>query len=45
MVRKVVSNMGGTVWVWVMLYKAFVQPVLLYGSDSWVVTGNMIKVL
>ena len=28
-----------------MLYKAVSQTVILYGSDSWLVTGAMLKVL
>ena len=28
-----------------MLYKVVAQTVLLYGSESWVVTGAMLKVL
>ena len=28
-----------------MMYKAVYQSVLLYGSDSWVVTGEMLKFL
>ena len=28
-----------------MLYTSDVQSVLLYGSDSWVVTGYMLRVL
>ena len=30
---------------WVMVYKAVVQTVLLYGSDIWVVVEAMLKVL
>ena len=30
---------------WGMLYNAVVQLVLLYRSESWVVTGSMIEVL
>ena len=37
--------MGGTVWVRVMMYKAFVQSVLLYGCDSWMVTGAVLKLI
>ena len=28
-----------------MMYKAVKQSVILYGSESWVVTGEMIKLL
>ena len=28
-----------------MMYKALAQSVILYGSESWVVTGDMLKVL
>ena len=45
MVEKVVSNTGSMVWAWGILYKAVVQSVLLYGSESWVVQGAMIKVI
>ena len=30
---------------WVEMYKTVAQSVLLYGSNSWVVTGEMLKVL
>ena len=30
---------------WEMVYKVVVQMVLLYGSDSWVVTEAMLNVL
>ena len=45
MVGKVVTNTVETVRARGMLQKAVVQSVLLYGSKSWVVTGDMIKVL
>ena len=45
MVGKVVSKVGLEVLDWGMLYKAVVQLVLLYGSDSWVVMGNILKVI
>ena len=45
MVMKVVSNTGAMVRAWGMLYKAVVQLVLLYVSESWVVMGPMLKVL
>ena len=34
-----------TVRVWAVLYKLVVHTVLLYGSEIWVVTGEMLKVL
>ena len=37
--------MGETVQSQGAMYKAVAQPVLLYGSDIWMVTGEMIKVL
>ena len=45
MVGKVVTNTVETVRARGMLQKAVVQSVLLYGSKSWVVTGDMTKVL
>ena len=42
---KVLTNMGAEVQVWGMMYKAVVESVFLYGSDSWVVMGAMLKVL
>ena len=33
------------VWARVMMYKSVVQTLLLYGSESWVVTGAMLKVM
>ena len=32
-------------WAQLMMYKAVVKPVFLYGSESWVVTDAMLKVL
>ena len=32
-------------WALGMIYKSVAQSVLLYGSESWVVTGAMLKVL
>ena len=37
--------MVATVRSQVTMYKALAQSVLLYGSESWVVTGEMLKVL
>ena len=36
---------GATVQARGMMYKAVAQSVLLYGSDIWVTTGDMLKVL
>ena len=33
------------VWAQVILYKAVVQTILLYGRSIWVVTGAMLKLL
>ena len=41
----VLKNTGATERAHVMLYKAVVRMVLLCGSESWVVTGEMLKVL
>ena len=38
-------NMGETVRSREMMYKAVVQTVLIYGSDSWVVTDVILKVV
>ena len=45
MAGKVVTKTGATVQAWGMMYKAVMQLVLLYESESWVVTGAMIKLL
>ena len=45
MVGKVVIKMGAKVRERGMMFKAVVQSVLLYGSKSWVVMGDMLKVL
>ena len=45
MVVKVLMKAGAAVSAHVMVYKAGVQTVLLYGSESWVVTGAMLTVL
>ena len=39
MVEKVLTRTGVVVRARAILYKAFVQMLLLYGSESWVVTG------
>ena len=38
-------KVGATVRAWAMMYKAVVQTVLLYGSESWVIMNAMMKVL
>ena len=45
MIMRVLAKMGATVWARGMMYKSLAQSVLLYGSDIWVVTGDMLKVL
>ena len=42
---KVVPKTGKTVRVWGMMFNSVVQLVFLYGSESWVVTGEMLKFL
>ena len=42
---KVVSNTGATVREQGIMYKAVVKLVFLYGSESWVVKGAILKVL
>ena len=43
--EKVVTNTGAIVRVWVIIHKAVVQLVLLYGSKILVVTGVVLKLL
>ena len=45
MIARVLERTGATVRARGAMYKAVAQPVLLYGSESWVVTGEMLKVL
>ena len=45
MIQKLQTNIGAMVRARSMLYKAVAQTVLLYGSESWVMTGAMMKVL
>ena len=45
MVEKVVTKTRATVQAWGVLYKAFIQMLLIYGSERWVVMGTMLKVL
>ena len=43
MTARVLAKMGETVRARGMIYKAVDQLVLLYGSESWVVTGGGAK--
>ena len=45
MVGKVVTKTGSTVQACGVFYKATLQLVLLYGSNFWLVTVVMLKVL
>ena len=45
MIARVLANTGATVRSRGMVFKAVAQLVLLYSSESWVVTGVMLKVL
>ena len=45
MIARVLVKTGATVRSHEIIYKAMAQLVLLYGNESWVVTGDMIKVL
>ena len=45
MIARVLERMGATVQDRGAMYKVVEQLVLLYGSEIWVVTGDMIKVL
>ena len=42
---KVMTKTGEMVQAWGILYKSVVQLVLLYLSESWSVTGYMLKLL
>ena len=44
MMGKAVPKRGATVREWGILYMAVVQSVLVYGSESWVVMGEILKV-
>ena len=44
-VGKVMSKTGMIVRAQGMMYKAFIQLLFLYGNDSWVLTGGMLKVV
>ena len=45
MIARVLAKTGAMVRDRGMIYKAVAQSVLMYGSLSWVVTGEMLKVL
>ena len=45
MVAKVLCKIGAPIKAQVVMYKAVVQVVLLYGSKIWVVMDTMMKVL
>ena len=45
MVEKVLGKRGATIKDWAMMYKVVVQAVIMYGSESWVVTDAMMMVL
>ena len=45
MIARVLSKTKATVWSRGMMYKAVDQSVLLYGSESWVVMGEMLNFL
>ena len=45
MIAGVLANTVETVQTYGIMYKAVAQSVILYGSESWVVTGVMLKVL
>ena len=45
MVAKVLERTGATVRARVAMFKAVVQPVLLYGRERWLVAGEILKVL
>ena len=45
MIARVLEITGATVWARVAMYEAVVQLVLLYGSASSLVTGEILKVL
>ena len=45
MVEKVLKKSVAAVQSQAMMYKAVVQTVLMYGSDSWVVMGSMLTTM
>ena len=45
MLKKLLTKTGATVQAQAMMYKALVQTVLIYESETWVVMDEMLKVL
>ena len=45
MIVRVLERTGATMWDRGEMYKAVVQSVQLYGSERWVVTGEILKFL
>ena len=45
MVARAMERAGATVRSQVLMYKLLAQSVIFYGKESWVVTGDMFKVL
>ena len=45
MIARVMVKTGATVRSWGIMYKAVAHSVLLYGSEIWVVMGDILKVL
>ena len=45
MISRVLEKMGATVQACGMMYKAMTQSVMLCGIKSWVMMGEMLKVL
>ena len=44
-IARVLERTGATVRAWGEMYKVVAQSVLIYVRESWVVTGEMLKVL
>ena len=44
-ITRVLAKMGATVRTRGMMYKAVDKSVIMYRSESWVVTGEMVKLL
>ena len=45
MIARVLEQTGATVWAREAIYMTVVQLVLLYDSESWLVTVEMLEVL
>ena len=45
MIGRVIERTGETVLTWGAMYKAVAHSVFLYKTQSWVVTGGMLKFL